>query len=206
MKYILMLAVCAIMTACGGSNLDSYKNTMLESLAKQLGTTKDLLVKDLDINIDSMSVSFMSLQDSIDFVNLNYEKKRKPLDESIAFEKERISKLSEEYEKKKNGNNYGFLSILKQNINDAKYKLAKAENKLTILTEDYELSVSKFENRNPEDIVHHVFTYRIALKNPLKQIHEVASAMSFFSPDGKRFITEVKGPLYDFMIERKKEK
>ena len=194
------------MAACGGSNLDSYKDKMLESLAKQLGTTKDLLVKDLDINIDSMSVSFMSLQDSIDFVNWNYEKKRKPLDESIAYEKERISKLSEEYGKKKNGNNYGFLSLLKQNINDAKYKLSKAENKLTILTEDYELSVSKFESRNPEDIVHHVFMYRIALKNPLKQIHEVASAMSFFSPDGKRFITEVKGPLYEFMIERKKEK
>lgn len=206
MKYILLFVVCVTMAACG-NEMDNYKDKILEYTARKHKTTPEHLVKDFDISIDSMSVSPFILQDSIDYVNQNYEIRKKPFDESISFEKERIEKLSEalEKEKRKKGNYSHFGSILKQNIYDARNKLARAEENHKILTEQYESDMARFEGRNAEEAIYNMFWYRVAIKNPLSKVHEVSSEVALFSLDGKLFIKNINGSFKEFLLKRKSE-
>ena len=66
-KVLLMLFVSFMMASCGvgGDNLESYKTQYLDALAKEMGTTKDFLMKDWDISIDSMKIIPITVADSL---------------------------------------------------------------------------------------------------------------------------------------------
>ena len=206
MKLMMLFVVCVATAACGGENLDAYKRKLLEGIAKEGETTVELLVKDFDITVDSMSVLPFLLQDSIEYVKYNYEKQKKPLDESISYEKERIETLSKKLEKEKKGDSYSFIALLKNNIFDARIKLENAEKKLESLTKHFETDMSKFEGRNPNDAIYNMFCYRFTAKNPFTGGHQVTYEIAFFSLDGEHLLTDVCGELLNFMKNRTKEK
>ena len=67
-KLITLFAVCLTMAACstvGGEDLEAYKDKMLEGFAKQAKSTKELLIRDYDIIVDSMSVIPFTVADSL---------------------------------------------------------------------------------------------------------------------------------------------
>ena len=94
-KNILLLVTCLMITACGGENLNAYKDKMLEATANRLGTTKELLVKDLDLVVDSMSLDYFLLEDSISLIKQTYDETIKEQEKQIEWRQKEIKKYEE---------------------------------------------------------------------------------------------------------------
>ncbi len=107
-KNILLLVTCLMITACGGENLNAYKDKMLEAAANRLGTTKELLVKDLDLVVDSMSLDYFLLEDSISLIKQTYDETIKEQEKQIEWRQKEIKKYEEV-----NNRNYGKYTINK---------------------------------------------------------------------------------------------
>jgi len=98
MKYFLLLVVCMTMAACGGENLDNYKEKTIELLAKKNRTTPELFISDYNVIIDSMSVTPITVADSIEILKIwqseqseiekDIEKTRKKLRSFFNFSEE----------------------------------------------------------------------------------------------------------------------
>ncbi len=193
-KKLLLLLMCLMVTACGGENLNAYKEKMLETLANEFGSTKDLLVKDLDIVVDSMSLDYFLIEDSITLIKQNFDK-------SIQEQKRQIEWRQKEIEtiEKANKKNYRTYTIKKY-----KSDIVQLEKKIESLREKLENELAKYEGRNIEDVVYNVFSFRVTMKNPQNGIHVKHSDYCLFSPDGEKCILDIDSEMKAYLKNRKK--
>ena len=64
-KVLLLLLVGLVMTACGGDNLESYKEKSLDLMAKQARSTTEQFIKDYNVVVDSLVLHSLTVKDSI---------------------------------------------------------------------------------------------------------------------------------------------
>lgn len=195
-KNILLLVTCLMITACGGENLNAYKDKMLEATANRLGTTKELLVKDLDLVVDSMSLDYFLLEDSISLIKQIYDETIKEQEKQIEWRQKEIKKYEEA-----NNRYYG-----KYTINKYKKDIEQLEKKIESIRQKHEEELAKFKGRNLSDVVYKVFYYRIMMKHPLKGIHEKQSSFCLFSPDGKVCTIEIDDEMGEYLKNREQLK
>ncbi len=84
------LVCCLLLVACGGEDLNKYKEQYLDAMAKDMKTTKEFLVKDLDVVIDSMRIIPITVADSIYL-----------LEEFSKMDKKQIAKMKKEFKEYK---------------------------------------------------------------------------------------------------------
>ena len=147
LKYILMLAVCAIMTACGGGeNLEAYKNATYDYLAANSKFSKEEIVGFLDTAIDSMAIDYITVGDSIALMERRLEKAQKKLSKL---------KADEEYYKRAS------MSTLIRYMAD----IANAEDNLKEVQSDVDAFKEKYSSQSPETKLLKVFKCRVNIKS-----------------------------------------
>ena len=200
MKLIMLFIVCMTATACGRVNLDTYKDKVLDSVALKFKTTKELLIQDLDIKVDSMSLAYFLVEDSIYLIENNYKEELKEKEKQIEAYKEEIKKLENRIEEMK-----GSLTaeMSKFSIKNNEKYIKEAESEILKLTENYKSELSKYENRDPKEKIYNIFCYRASLKNPITQMHESGRVMSLFSPDGETYIKDVDNETKKYLEQKK---
>lgn len=203
MKCILLFVVCVAMAACGGENskYEPYKEKMLETLAGGLGTTKDLLVKDLEIKIDSMSLSNFLVEDSINMLTQQYN-------EAEAETAKRIEKTNEkinEYEEKAKTATGVSIFVNRSFRDDSKRELKRLESVLKSIKEKYENAMATLEPRDKKEVIYQVFHFKITSLNPKTKIHEVRKRSTFFTADGQKVLLNVPKAVEKFVEKRMAE-
>lgn len=204
LRMILLFVVCTAMTACGGENLDVYKDKVLESLAKELETTKELLVKDLDIKIDSMSLLYFYVEDSIAITKKEFEELLAKKEKLIKYYRESIKKDEEAI--KNAGNDFfsGATIYAKRSfINEAKQNIKSTEKEIQKETEIYNQKLEKLKSRDKKEVIFNVFVYHSSIKNPLTGMHNAGKSMSLFTPDGETYLKEADKKIREQLMKRK---
>lgn len=191
--WVAFMLSCTIMAACQSENLEAYKEKMLEATAKKLGTTKELLVKDLDIVIDSMSVVPFTVKDSLNLL--------KDIDQKIEQTSKDLesAKKAIEYTKKR--------SLFPSFYTIEKLEKQKEElmNKLERLKYLQDVQIPKYESMKESKVIAKIFCVRIAAKGPLDRIHTTKSSVFIFSADGETFIDEGSNLMLKYVSEKAKK-
>lgn len=201
-KYITLLICCSIITACSGedSKLDSFKTKMLESVAVKHKTTPEMLVKDLDVKIDSMSLSPFLVEDSLALVQKQYDDFIAEKESQLASSQKSVTKLEQELKTASGISKLAKASSLdnfKRIHHNIEVELNKGKAK-------YEKLIATFENRDPKEVIYTVFQYRVSLKNPLTGIHMTDKDISYFTPDGQKLIDGVSVDIKKYIISKEK--
>ena len=184
---ILFFAFCLAAISCGNNeNLDVYKDKMLEVMAKEFKTTKELLVKDLDVIVDSMSVVPLTVGDSLNLLSSDYEKKKNRLSKQIEKNKERLVSAKKR------------LFPLPNIIRNYEDKIEAAEKEMKEATESYNAKQELYSQQDSSKVLAKVFICRIAIKHPLKGIHQTMSGATIFSIDGQTLLNEGNNHLYEY--------
>jgi len=199
-KNIFLITVCIIMIACGGENLDAYKDKVLEHVASKINTTKELLVKDLDMKIDSMSLSYFLVEDSLVLLERKYKEDVAKQEKWISTCKENIERLEIEKNKSRKDLFYSITAkINDRSIKEYKKKIEDAEAKIQEIRDDYQLKFEMYQARDKKEVIYNIFHYRVTYKIPKKGIHQVDTSMDLFSPDGMTYIKSVSGEIKDYL-------
>lgn len=191
-KNLLLLALSFVFASCGADNLDSYKSQYLDAMAKDLKTTKEFMMKDLDVVVDSMTIIPVTVADSIAIIE-EFSK----MDE---IEVAKLKKQIREYKRMES------LLMLFAGENNEELKRAKA------LMEEGISTISSLENAAKNDLSRYkeldkdlvlakVFSVQIAKKNA-NGVHEISKEMALFSSDDK--LVNFRCPL--FLAEYLEEK
>ena len=184
---ILFFAFCLAAISCGSNeNLDAYKDKMLEAMAKEFKTTKELLIKDLDVIIDSMSVVPLTVEDSLNLLSSDYEKKKNRLSKQIEKNKKSLASAKKR------------LFPIPSVIGDYENKIEADEKEMKEATENYNAKQELYSQLNNSKVLAKVFICRIAIKHPLKGIHQTMSGATIFSIDGKTLLDEGNNHLYEY--------
>lgn len=201
MKLMMLFFVCVAMAACGGENrkYEPYKDKVLQSLADFFGTTKELLVKDLEIKFDSMSLSTFIVEDSINLITEQYN-------EAEAKNKERLektnAKIIENEEKAKTATGVSKF-VYRSNRDDYKRDKQRIEAAQKKMKERYDKAMSTLENRDKKEVIYQLFYTKATILNPKTKIHEVSKDVSYFSPDGQTYILEVPKEVKNYVKKQK---
>lgn len=147
LKNILLLAICLMNTACGGENLEAYKDKVLETFANRLGTTKELLVKDYDVIVDSMSVTPITVADSIAIINL-WKGKQGEIEKSIELKRLNLK------------------SIFNFNVSEDRKLLKTMESRLKEIQESDKI-LEKYTLMKSDKVLGKIFICRISSFFPL---------------------------------------
>ena len=201
-KCILLCFFCVAVTACSSENLDTYRDKLLDSVASELKTTKELLIQDLDVRVDSMSLTYFLVEDSIYIIENKYKEELRNKEKQIESYKESIKKL-ENLVKKESG---VFTSLTaemsKSSIKTNKRYIKEIESEISKLTENYKSELSKYESRDSKEKIYNVFCYRVSLKNPMTQMHNSSREMSLFSLDGETYIKDVDNEIQKYLEQK----
>lgn len=184
---ILFFAFCLATISCGSNeNLDAYKDKILEELAKKFKTTKELLVKDLDVIVDSMSVVPLTIEDSLNLLSSDYEKEKNRLSKQIEKNKTGLASAKKRL--------FPITSV----IWDYEEKIEAGEKEMKEVTENYNAKQELYSQQDKSKVLAKVFICRIALKHPLKGIHQTISGATVFSIDGQTLLDEGDNHLYEY--------
>ena len=183
-----MIATSFGMCSCS-ENLDSYKDKVLEHAAAELGTTQELLIKDLDLKIDSMSISYFLVEDSIFLLEQKYKEDVQEQEKLIASQNKYIEKLEKENkEMKKSSFSSMFKSMNNNLIKESRSYIEQANAKIKEITDAYQLDLERYQGRDKKEKIYNVFRYHISFKIPNLEIHQAEFEMDLFSPDGETYI------------------
>lgn len=182
-KYILLFVVCMVMVACG-DNLDNYKEKTLEYLAKKNKTTVELFVKDYSLVMDSMSVTPITVADSMAIVNL-WKDEQGNIEERIKRKRQELHSIF--------------------NFDDEKDRkeLNRLETRLKEIHESEEI-LEKFASMNPDNILGKFFTCRISLLIPLFGRKTQYSGF-VFDPKGVMLKKEADILMIDYFKDKNKK-
>ena len=174
-KTFILLAVCLVMASCGGDNLESYKSQYLDAMAKDMKTTKEFMMKDLDVVVDSMKIIPVTVSDSL-FILEEFSKMSA---EEIANTKKQIR----EYKRME-----GLISLFAGADNE-QYRMAKALidegiSVLSSLETAIKVDLPRYKEMDKDFVLVKVFSAQIAMKNA-SGVHEISKEMALFSSDGK---------------------
>lgn len=181
LRMILLFVVCTAMAACGGENLDVYKDKVLEEMARTNDTTKELFVKDYDVIVDSLSLYSITVADSIDII--------KDFD---AYEKRLHARISELEKSSKNLFNF--------NLSSDKRELEKLKNELPRI-EVGKLKLSEYEGMREGKVLIKVLRFWAAIKIPILG-RRTSIGYAIFSEDGN-YITDADFNMKEYVTKNK---
>ena len=203
LRMILLFVVCTAMAACGGENLDVYKDKVLEEMARVNDTTKELLVKDLDINIDSMSLLYFYVEDSIVLAEKKFKEFLIEKEKQIESCKKSIEKNEKELNDARNSLfSYMFVDSYSSILDKLRKKIENTEKEIQEETELYNQKLEKLKSRDKKEVIFNVFVYRASMKNPLTGMHNAGKSMSLFTPDGETYLKEADKKIREQLMKR----
>lgn len=201
----LLFIFCFTLASCG-NEFDSYKDKVLEHTANELNTTKELLVKDLDIKFDSMSISYLHVEDSICILEEIYKENIAKQEEKIAAQKNSIERRKKENEgRKKDYLSSIFTSMNNQHIKEAERQIKEIEEKIQKITDDYHSELEKFEERDKKERIYNVFRYQISFIIPKTEMHQIIKGIDLFTPDGQTYINSASNRIKDYLDSKQSQ-
>lgn len=198
----LLFGICLVLVACGSEKIDTYTEKVLEHAASNLNTTKELLVKDLDIKIDSTSLSSFLVEDSINLVTEQHDKYDAEKTKLLESANKSVSRLDEEAKTAKGVSKYATLSAR----DNFKRIVKQIERELQSSKEKREKSMSSLINRDKNEVIFQVFQYRVTILNPKTKMHEVNKDVTFFTPDGKTVLSNVHKDVKKYVRNKNNKK
>ena len=206
MKIKSVLAAIAIV-ACGSvsaQNLDKYKNKFLDTLASDLGTTREFMVQDLKMEIDNMSLSHFLVEDSIELLTQIYNEDVAEQNKIISAYEKGIKEAESNNTSGKNELTRGALEMAKRHsINEFQGAIKEAKTKIGDLTKTYNAALEYYKDKDAKRIIYDVFSFRLIMVNPLKGIREVIEGDSFFTPGGGNVLSENTSKLEEYFKKKK---
>ena len=183
MKCISLFVVCMTMTACG-ENLDNYKQKVLEQLAKESRTTPELFVKDYNVVVDYMSVTSITVADSIAVINL-WKAKKDEIEKSIEIKREQLHSLFN-FDKESDRKS---LKLLEAKLKE----IQESENLL-----------EKYASMQSDEVLGKFFSCRISVLIPLLGRQTEAGGF-IFDKEGVWFKQEADNIMFEYYKEKKQK-
>ena len=196
-KVLLMLFVSFMMASCGvgGDNLESYKTQYLDALAKEMGTTKDFLMKDWDISIDSMKIIPITVADSLAL-----------LEEVSADNGASLNKVKTEMAEMRKME--GLLSLFggsNKEVEKAKAILEEMSLEISNLERALKNDLSKYKGMEVAQILAKVLSFQFVALDKETGIHKIEKRNAVFTPSGE--LVRTKCPItLSFYLKDKEEK
>ena len=161
-------------------------NTTESVIVKLIAYLKNNYSEDLKLEIDNMSVTPFSVEDSIAMLTQKYNEDIKNQDKLIESYKDAIKE--QETAKSNSTNaliNMSFNRSKEYSINEFKGGISKAKSKKEEITKSYNAVLIKYENRDPNEVIFNVFKCRLIFIPPKTGIRKVISGSTLFTPNGK---------------------
>lgn len=173
-QFLLTLLVLSSLHACSPS--DSEYKTVIKN---NLEIDKDGKRTDLQIEFETFSISDITVQDSIDIINTNADKKRA---ERIQLSENSIKSYEKSIAKQKVKNTVVSRAI----INDSKRLLANEKESLERIKIWQPEELNQYENRTPSEILAKKVTTSFSFFNPrLQSKQSYENAEFLLLKDGK---------------------
>ena len=203
-RYITLCAVSLVLFSCG-ENLEAYKEKVIEKAAKKLKTTEELLVKDLDLIIDSMTVEDFCVKDSL-LLSVEIKNNRSQLLQGKIESFQKKIEENKENIKKASGFYANFTRVTNESlIKDYENGIKKFEKEIAKVKNENDSILNKYDGRNNKDVLLKIFKYRIAYKVPFKGIHEVKTVFSLFTPDGQTYLSDANEQMKRYLKSKNKK-
>ena len=185
-RYITLCFVCITMISCGtnGDNLESYKNQYLNQLAKEMGTTKDYLLKDLDIAIDSMKIIPITVADSI-----------KILEEASADDGKNLKKAKSELAKIRQMESLITLfGGSDEKVKEAMALLKEMPSEISNIEKAISENLPKYKEMKETQVLAKVLSFQIATLDTKSRVHKVEKRKAVFTKNGE--LVRTKCPIF----------
>lgn len=191
---ILLLVACTAFAACGSyvNDLESYKNQYLEAWAKGMGTTKELLLKDLDISIDSMNIIPITVADSLAI-----------LDEVTKDNGKKLNELKTILNKIKQLQGLLAFSSDTEKIKETKTMLKELPLEITNIERALKEDYSRYKEMDKGIVLMNVFYCQATFLDSNSGVHKVEQRRALFTLNGT--LEKFKCPmmLEAYLIDKK---
>ena len=187
------LVCCLLLVACGGEDLNKYKEQYLDAMAKDMKTTKEFHVKDLDVVIDSMRIIPITVADSIYL-----------LEEFSKMDKKQIAKMKKEFKeyKKMEGLFMLFGGNNKEQLNQAKEMMAEVMIAFADMEKAVIKDLPKYKKMDENTVLAKILSLQLITKDAKTGVHTMSKELALFSPEG--LLINLKCPLIlsEYLKER----
>lgn len=173
------------MAACGGENLEAYKEKALEKMAESAKTTKELLIEDYKLILDSMAVYPLTVGDSIELIN-------------------RFVAQREKYEKYIETTKKNLHSFFNFNYEDDKKDIKRWEETLKEIDKS-EKDLERYQNMSPDETLCKVFICKVSVFTALTGRKSSFDAY-IFDKNGENVIHSGNKLLIDYFKEKEVKK
>lgn len=186
---MLLFVVCMTMTACG-EDVEAYKQKMLaKTFEGEAGALGELLLSNLEMEIDSMSVLDLTVQDSLNLLEIQLEE-RKELTKKYEEQKKWIKDIEKDVKYANFSARMKFFDIKKENEERGK--------KIESMTKEYEAKQALYKDADKSKILNKVFIYRVKVISPISKKEEISSELALFSSDGEICIDNSVNALFEY--------
>ena len=179
MKQFILLLLFPFVISCSAQS--EYEKVISDYLQ-----IRDEVKTDLKIEFLKMNVSDITVSDSIQILNNEYQAEKEKRISDAQKSVEHWQNSIEEQKGKKNQ------LVAKAVIGNAEKRLANAENKLKEAQEWKPDYLNRYESRNPSDILAKKAESRFSFMNPKLQTRQEMNALFILSPDDKQCYKMIK--------------
>ena len=185
LKNICLLVVCLAIVACDNSAIDieSCKDQYFEAWAKNIGTTKDFLLKDLDVSVDSVRIIPISVKDSVAI-----------LEEVGKVDSKQMKEMKSTLSKMKRMEGLLAFSSDKEMVKEAKAFIREIPLEINSLEKAFKEDLPRYKGINDNKILAYVLDFRVATLDSSSGVHKVEKRRAVFSLNGK--LEKFKCPMF----------
>lgn len=204
-SFILAFLFIATLGNASAQNLNSYKEKLLEYLASSMGTTKEMLVEDLEVKIDSMSFAHFLVEDSIFLLEKQLNKEIEEQKKIIKYHQGSIEETKNKKPKSDDNLINDMFKLMDANtITNSNHDIKKAEEKIEKIRAAYAPKLRSLYARDGKTVLYDAFRCRLVIRNPLTGIRKGGAGYSFFAP-GEVKIIDIKNvrPMEELMESKR---
>ena len=185
LKNIWLLAVCLAMVACDNSAIDieSCKDQYFEAWAKNIGTTKDFLLKDLDVFVDSIKIIPITVNDSVAI-----------LEEIGQVDSKQMREMKSMLAKMKRMEGLLALSSDKERVEEAKAFIREIPLEINSLEKAFKEDLPRYQGINGDKVLAYILDFQLATLDSSSGVHKVEKRRAVFSLNGK--LEKFKCPMF----------
>ncbi|MDH6355888.1 hypothetical protein M2132_002238 [Dysgonomonas sp. PH5-45] len=178
MKQFILLLLFPLVVSCSAQS--EYEKVIADYLQIENGVKTDLKIEFLEMNVSDITVS-----DSIQILNNEYQAEKEKRISDAQKSVEHWQNSIEEQKGKKNQ------LVAKAVIGNAEKRLADAENKLKE-AQEWRPDLNRYESRDPSDILAKKAESHFSFMNPKLQTRQEMNALFILSADGKQCYNMIK--------------
>lgn len=206
-KSILAGIFCLTAVSASAQNFKQYEDVILESMAKEMKTTKEYLIKDYDVKLNCELLSNFLVEDSLTLLQQQYQKEVEKQQKKIDYSRGLIEEIKNR--KPRTGDaliNDMYKTMDANSINESNSYIKKAEEEIAKIEGRYAPIFASYESRDKKAVLFDVVKLSYTFKNPLTGAHQLVSSYAYFIAGSNKLVPRKGLAKMDALMDAKTAK